>query len=37
MERFAKILTQHFGEPTEWVTDDDPDIPGKVSVVFYGG
>jgi hypothetical protein len=34
MEQFAEILTNHFGAPTEWVTDD-ADTPGKMNVLYY--
>lgn len=36
MEKVAQVLTNNFGEPVEWVTDDS-DTPGKVNVLFYRG
>ena len=30
VERFAAMLTEAYGEPTEWVTGDIPDFPVTV-------
>lgn len=36
IERFAATLTEAYGSPAEWVSDET-ESPGRPSIVFYEG